>query len=380
MGASAQNSAHQGQIVVQYRKQKKWTQGDLALALQVDKRTVQRMEKEVCISNDMRKKMLIGLLGIPATLLGMEKEPRLQKAVGVKLSQDRMSFFEDQMITRWDMYHYGGTTRAARGLETWTQEIARLTVEAKDTAWQQRAYSLLAVSYQLQSSTYRDMLAYEESHDAYNRALKLSRTLNNPELIASAMASEGLTLLQEERPEDAIRCLRSGLEVIRNVGLPNLKGYILQALSEAYAKVQEPRLSVQSIELAEKALERAESSHELSHARITLTTVTAQKGVNAALLNDSERAITLIDRSLTKYDPTMIRARSRLTAQKAEAYYHLGHFDTSAATAEDALTLARSVGSSKTIARVKKLHTKLAHLQTRDEPSIARLGALLIVK
>jgi transcriptional regulator with XRE-family HTH domain len=380
MGQEAQRDRHQGHIVAEYRKRRHWTQETLAEALKLDKRTVQRIEQRATITSVEQRELLVGLLGIPVELMGLERKPRHEERAERRMNADRMHFYEEELTTRWEMFHYSGTTRAARGLDTWTQEIAHLATNSRGTPWQVRAYALLAMSYQLQISTYRDKLAFEEAHTAYRCALKIGRSLDNPELIAAAMAREGLALLQEDRAEDAVTCLRQALECIKQMGLPHLKGYILQALSEAYAKAQEAKLSWQSISLAERALEHAGSTFELSQAKISLTTITAQKGVNAVLLQDNERAIALIDRSLAQYDPTMVRARSRLTAQKAEAYYHLGQIKACVATAEDALTLARSVGSSKTIARLKKLQRGLAHSRASAEPQVARLGALLALQ
>jgi ribosome-binding protein aMBF1 (putative translation factor) len=66
---------HHGQVVAQYRKVFKWSQEDLAEALRVDVRTVQRMEKQAMIKDLSRRRLLIGLLGIPAVLMGLEHEP-----------------------------------------------------------------------------------------------------------------------------------------------------------------------------------------------------------------------------------------------------------------------------------------------------------------
>ncbi|SRR5579875_1043842 len=376
--AVATQIAH-GQIVAQYRKRKHWTQEQLAAALRLDKRTVQRIESQEVISSDERRRLLIGVLGIPAELLNVEEQRHQIEEVHLTFNPDHMVFFEAEFVTRWEMFHYGGTTRAARGLDIWTQEIARFAAEARDTAWRDRAFSLLAMSYQLQNNAYRDLQIYERAHQAYRQAVKVAKALDNPELIASAMAREGVTLIQEDRPEEAISCLQSALEPIRNVGLFHLKGYILQALSEAYAKTQQAQLCWQTIGLAERALERADATEEMSRAMVNLATITAQKGVDAVLLKDSDRAITLIERSLKTYDPSSVRSRSRLLAQKAEAYGDLGLIDACIATAEDALTLARSVGSQKTVSRVKQLHSKLANSRARTQPGVARLGALLTI-
>ena len=74
MNISTADVTHQGQVVTQYRKAKKWSQEDLAEALRVDVRTVQRMEKQPMIKNITRRRLLVGLLGIPAAFMELENE------------------------------------------------------------------------------------------------------------------------------------------------------------------------------------------------------------------------------------------------------------------------------------------------------------------
>jgi hypothetical protein len=105
--------------------------------------------------------------------------------------------------------------------------------------------------------------------------------------------------------------------------------------------------------------------------------ISESKGINAVLLHDHRRALSLMDKSLITYDPAFIRGRARLLSQKAEAYYGLGYIDESVSIAEEALTLARSIGANKTLARVRTLHTTLLQSSWRKERSIAQLGAVL---
>src|SRR5271165_3549022 len=105
------SSTHQGQAVAQYRKVKNWTQEELAGALRVSSRTVQRMEEQEVIKDIQKRRLLIGLLGIPAVLVGLEAEQKVAEKTGIAVNQDRMAFFEEEMATRWDLYHVGGTIR-----------------------------------------------------------------------------------------------------------------------------------------------------------------------------------------------------------------------------------------------------------------------------
>jgi len=369
---------HQGQVITQYRKAKKWSQEDLAEALHVDVRTVQRMEKQAMIKNINRRQLLIGLLGIPAALMELENE-LIHHALKTPLvlNNDRMSFLEDEMSTRWELYYTGGTLRAARSLEMWMNEVTLLAQSSQGTAWHNRTLALLTMSYQLQSCIARDMMDYDQAHRANRRAYHIAQELDDPELLASALTREGLTLLQQEKPIEAIKYLKGALKTIHYLGLPTLKAYTLQGLSEAYAKAQQAQECWQSIGQLEHILGQREQTTERSNTRLSIASVTAQKGINAVLLHDHRRALSLMDKSLITYDPALIRGRARLLSQKAEAYYGLGYIDESVSIAEEALTLARSIGANKTLARVRTLHTTLLQSSWRKERSIAQLGAVL---
>ena len=48
------------------------------------------------------------------------------------------------------------------------------------------------MSYQLQSSVARDMMDYNQSTNAFKKAYKVAKELNDDELIASAMTRQGV--------------------------------------------------------------------------------------------------------------------------------------------------------------------------------------------
>ena len=116
---------------------------------------------------------------------------------------------------------------------------------------------------------------------------------------------------------------------------------------------------------------------EISNCSSNTTSVTAQKGVNAVLLKDYNEALTLLDMGLAKYAPTLRRGRARLIAQKAEAYYELGLIGESTEEAVNALTIAKTIGSQKTINRVKVLHSLLEQSRYRKDTGVVQLGTML---
>ena len=370
------DAIHQGNIVLHYRKLKKMSRWKLAELLEVDVSTIYRMENQALIKDAKRRQLLVELLGIPAALMSLDiaSHPFVTPLI---INDDQMGFFEQELATRWDIYHTGGTTRASQGFDTWLKYISSFAQESKESAWRERAHALVLMSYQLRGSIFRDMMKYEQAHTSYQQAFAFAKELDDHELMASALARRGVTCIQQNKPTDAIVFLNEASHLINGFGLPYLRGYVLQALSEAYAMSQQPQASWRMMDLAERALERKDKALERSYCQANTTSITAQKGINAVLLHEHDRAIALIEKGLSKYDPTLVRGRARLLAQQAEAYQGIGDIDMCTATAKDAWMLARSVGSNKTCMRVQNVHTTLKTSSWGKEKSVLHLGVLL---
>ena len=293
------------------------------------------------------------------------------------ISEDLIKLFENSMAANWELYHTGGAARVVNGLDIWIKEISSLSKSAQGTNWHNRTLTLLTMGYQLQSCVLRDTMNYAQAAMAHQRAFHIAQELNDSELMASTLARKGVTLIQQERPKEAIIHLSGALD-ITNDDLPSLKGHILQALAEAYAKDQQSQESWIYITQAESYLGTTHYVQERSLIRgVTPASISAQKGINAVLLHDYKQAINLIDESLNTYDPALIRGRARLIAQKAEAYCGLGMIDDCTTQAFTAVALARSAGSNKSEDRIKALYNKLIQSSWGKEQSVIQLGQTL---
>lgn len=321
---------------------------------------------------------LLAIIGLPLALSYNQYSSNDVEHGTSIINDDLIAVFENTMMANWELYYTGGAIRVAQRLEKCCQEIAKLAKLAQGTIWHHRLLVLLTTTYQLQSCVSRDMMNYAQANMAYQRAFHIAQELEDPELIASSLARQGVTLIQQERPKEAIIYLSGALDIIGTKSLPFLKGHTIQALAEAYAKAQLVEESWSTIGQAELYLVGKEQSDEKSLIRgVTTASIAAQKGVNAVLLHDYHKAISLIDESLTTYDPALIRGRARLIAQKAEAYYGLGIIDACTSNALAALSLARSAGSSKTEDRIRTLHIKLTQSTRGKEPSVIQLKEAL---
>jgi tetratricopeptide (TPR) repeat protein/transcriptional regulator with XRE-family HTH domain len=364
---------HHGAIVAAYRVAKGWSQQRLANELEVDLTTVQRMEKLPMIKNVSRRWFLVGMLGIPASLLGLEGESPHTEKLGLAVNADYMTFLENQMSTLWEIYFMGGSSKVANGLGLWINEITGFAESAQGTPWHQRTQSLLCMSYQLQGGVVKG----SQAQLAYQQAYRVAKELNDPELMAAALARRGTTFIWQEKPTDAITVLNGALHLINGHGFPQLRGRIFNALSLAYAQTQQPKDCWHTIRLAESAIDDRAHRQERSWVLFDTNLITAQKGINALFLGDYHRACALIDKSLINCSPTWIPGHARLLARKAEAYHGLGEVDECIAAAQEAFILASSIKSQRTITQVRNLHLSLAQSRWKNEPVVARLGALL---
>jgi tetratricopeptide (TPR) repeat protein len=292
MTSDTTGTVHQGELAAAYRRRRKISRATLAGTLGVDESTVYRMEQMSLIRNLTRRKLLVGVLGIPAELMGLDNEQRPFESPLI-LNDDRMAFFEDEMIMRWDMYRTGGTALASRS-SAWLQEVETFAQAARGSVWHYRAQASLSMSYQLQGSLFGDMMKYEQAHRAYKKAYQIAQELDDAELMAATLARRGVTFIQQNRPLEAIEYLNDALRLINGRGFSCLRGYSLKALSEAHAMTHQTYESLRHIELAERTLEHEGEGVERSHCQLYKASVIAQKGINAVLLHDYERAVALI--------------------------------------------------------------------------------------
>ncbi len=327
-------------------------------------------------SQDMdtsRRKAIAQLLGTVTALVGADKASPAFVTHPLR-GHNHLFSFEQELAIQWNLYHTGGTVQAYHGLHTFFSGLKDFTDKAKGSLLHGRALTSLCLGYQLEGSLYRDMMKYDDAHTSYTQAFEVAKELDDSELKAAALARRGVTYIQQNQPGEAIEYLQEAYMLIEKIDLPFLVGYIFQALSEAYAIAQQSSESERNIELAQQSLEQRGKVPERSYCQANTTSVTAQKGVNAVHLHDYTSAMTLLEQGLANYNPSLVRGRARLKAQKAEADYGLGLIDACCQDATEAWILARSAGSNKTFTRLRNLQRALVLSPWKKEQRVIDLN------
>ena len=164
-------------------------------------------------SNDISRRaflqQVLGAIGLAYSLpLGGQLPTQSNNSF---ISEDLIKLFENSMAANWELYHTGGAARVVNGLDIWIKEISSLSKSAQGTNWHNRTLTLLTMGYQLQSCVLRDTMNYAQAAMAHQRAFHIAQELNDSELMASTLARKGVTLIQQEKPKEAIIHLSGAL-------------------------------------------------------------------------------------------------------------------------------------------------------------------------
>ncbi|QBD79307.1 hypothetical protein EPA93_26295 [Ktedonosporobacter rubrisoli] len=324
-----------------------------------------------------RRWFLAGLLGIPASELGLQGPPPWSHRYRLPLNNDMMGFFEQEMEMRWHVYQASGPNFVSRRMDSWKEQLQEFVDATQTTPWHKRSLAVLSLSYQLEGSILRDSSLYTQAKKAMHNGFQAAYEAGNVELMASSRLRTGMVLMAQEQPVQAIKYFNSALDQVEGLSFPRLRGKLLQSRAEAYAFAQRPQDCLTNIGLASHILGREERSPERSHALFDNASVTLWKGLYALILHDYERAIILFDKGLMDSDPTLIVERARFLARKAEACYAAQHIQEAIETSQEAFTLASTLHKQSTIERVSKLHATLAQSRWRRELGVKSLGTRL---
>ncbi len=112
------------------RHEKGWTQQQLADFAEISLSTVERAERGESIRIDSIKRLCECLQKNPDQLglLGKQNsydKPNKEHDILGFLNNDYVSALENEMTTRWSLYHTGGTNLTYWKLNTWVQHIAK---------------------------------------------------------------------------------------------------------------------------------------------------------------------------------------------------------------------------------------------------------------
>lgn len=376
---------HHGKIVKYYRcavmnQPDGWTQEQLAEAMSVSTRWVQEIEKMEYIQDINRRKALAIILGIPTSLLDIEKLERLSERSTLQFKPTRLKSLEDGVRSRWQMYYSSSNQITEEGLLEQIEVLEELADNGGGDI--KRIARVLSQSYQLVGTLARDDFKYSRAKKYFRNALDFAKVSQSPDLISTSVARHALVLLRQERQEDALLMYYEAVDLAKNAQ-PIVRAYINSRLAEVQARKGLHSDCYRTLDIAEKLLNKSGNvllEDDLAFVRLTIQSLRDDRGECYVLSGQPWKGIEYLQIAQKLLDRNQSRNHCRLLMQLAEAFLVAEEPDACVEHAIEGLQIARMLGSAGNINWANEIHEKLLNSPWKNEIVVGKLGAAIVAK
>jgi transcriptional regulator with XRE-family HTH domain len=372
-----------GQIIKHYRRLKRWTQLDLADALEITDKAVRDMEnKNAGLDSITRRRILSDMLKIPPALLGIAAlEVLIPTEVKAIEQKPDIASLHLALPSYWEK-HLSSTAKGDTRellLKIGMLHDAVLYAKGQD---KKTVVELLCRYHILVAFIVDDHPQFQTALLHLNRATILAKSLGNKELYAAALYRRGNAFFVKGDTEAAINDYSLSF---RNAVSDQLRGAVLLKLGQAQAKAAQDKTAFTAAlkmldvggKIAQKWSTFGEDEHflKLRPERYHLDRASALLSSPISSLRFPGEALNELDFAAEK-DVTCRSAYSSIL--QARAYVEKGWYPVAATLAEEALPTVRKIQSGVNLARIQTIYQALSRSPYGDSPDVARLGSKIL--
>ncbi len=382
------------------KKEKTWTQVDLARRLKVSEVTVRLMETQnKGLDSLKRRRLLSTILKIPPVLLGLGSLPDLTEylkhsqngeialssaSVALKsgaIEPSTIKLYQDAFLVYSEMHSTATAQDALFDIGQWIGRIKDDTDRAQPSQ-KPFLYRTLWGFHDLNAKIYSDDLNdWARSFDHLNTALELANLLNDNDLRAASLYRSGQIRFAQRNFTLAKSDLDGAVAYAKN-GSPHIKGAIFAAAGLAYAlvetdmagKVTAQRLFDQAEPYASVAGNTDEHIIKFGMGKYLLERADA-----LISLGRPAKALEILDEAESGLDSAQKRRIAYLNILRAECYTKLKRpeYDTALGLLLDAFDASQTIKSGFNIGHIERLHKLLGASSYGTSPAVADLGISL---
>ncbi len=238
---------------------------------------------------------------------------------------------------------------------------------------------VLAQNYQLAGSLARDKFQYSLAKSFFKKAQDISVEENLPDMAATAVARHALTLLRQERIEEALEIYRGAVRAAEHAE-PLTQAYVLSGLAEALARNGYRNECYSALDRAEWLLDRTQNvppEEDFAYVRLTMQSLQDSRGECYVLLGEPLKGLEHLQAAQKHLDHKWSRNYCRLLMQQSEAFLIAGLPDQCVDFALRGLQIARSIESTSNINWSREIHTKLSGSKWQKEAAVRKLETAL---
>lgn len=431
---------HFGQVVRYFRRRAKLSAADFGALygqeINEDKsaisgRWIHEMEKQNRVPTDINKRSTIArLLKIPPMLLGLASladfylnpQPYPQAAFGTGIGQTRLQKalfditpFQANNSTLWQLH----TTSNAYGAMVQLESDIRALESYEQQTQGDLQYSvqeMLFSNHILATHIVRDQRQFREAYVHANEAVRIAKSMNDNDLLATALFSRGWTRLewgsfsfgpseqnvfqlQIERIDDSIRDFQRALDLFPGKAgkehmHPQLQGILTMELKRAQAlqaSTRRERIPNEIFVTIDNIAETVDKQHiEDRYTRVLMKgdrvswnqasyMCTRATVLNAAGFPGSAlRELSILEKLTEKtYSRDETRRFAWLDILKANMYFGMGEFGPAADVTRQALLTCQDIRAKTNIAIVTDIYGRLLKTSHKASKNVEEIGELL---
>ncbi len=394
-------------LLLTARRQKGWSQQQLADFAEISASTVGRAERGEPIRVDNIERLCacfqktpeqlglvhtgdedvnrrqaiktIGSAGASVIVASQGIDGEIDRLLARKLTRLQswvVDSLEDGTRLRWQLYYTSRNSLTENGL---LSQIARLEQLANDGGDQhQRVCRILAQNYQLAGSVARDRFQYTKALELFQKAEKLHEDTQLPDLTATAIARQAIALLRKD-PEryldQSLTLYSSALDAGKHAE-PYTQAYVFSHNAEALARKGDYDGCIRSLDQAEALLSRAVNipiEEDFAYVHSSLQSLADSRGECYVWLGKPEKGLEHLQAAQKRLNQKMSRNNCRLLMLQSEAYLAAGQPDACVQQALKGLEVAHTLESTSNINWASEILTKLHSSAFRNEPVVDEL-------
>jgi transcriptional regulator with XRE-family HTH domain len=356
-----------GELVKAYRKQRGWTQEQLAerwgytrsyvAKIENGKRKVDSVAQVVRLADilDIPSERLAEIgRGIPERTIEAQSPAQADNA----LLQMLLAPGRDMVKLSWLTWFAG----AAPSLEEHIRDlIAKL--DAALTAYRgefaKPAQQLLAYAHQMMGKIAFDRLDYAAASGHFSEMQALGEELNDADIIASAMVHLGDVLRKRGRFETAVRCFEAG-KPFADRAAPGIQGMRHQIMARAFSAYGDEQRFLRSIDQALEIAEHTQDTIDNLTNQFNLVECLQEQAQGFTMLWKPERALEIYKQTDRMRPFRPLRDLGSYSIVKAQAYAYAGDLDKGLEYSLKGLDLASQYRSKRHIARLDGMYHRLS--------------------
>lgn len=374
-----------GELVKAYRKQRGWTQGELAERWGHSRGYVAQIERgQRKLDSASQLVRLADILDIPA-----EKLEAIGRGIPARQTQTPTTQQADNAI--FAMLLAPGRDMVRLSYLVWQadqhpviEENLRQLVFRLDMAltsyggeFRKPAQQLLAYAHQMQGKIALDHLNFAAASGHFSEMVALGQELNDADIIATGMVQQGSLLRKRGRFEAAFRCFEAA-KPFADVASASIQGMRAMLMARGYYDFGDEQGFLRAIDSALKiALDMKDSIDSLAN-EFTLDDVLCEQACGFNELWKPEKALEIYQETDRLRPSRLLREQGSYIINKAQAYLHLGDLDQGIKLALKGIRLASAYKSRRHILWLDKTYQRLRTLPIGQDKRLNTLHEALI--